>query len=687
MTAWQRIPFVCVSFTLVAFATGARATEKINLERVTPVPETEPIPIQDFFRPLLLQEPKLNPSGTQIAALISGDVDKHRLLTYEIKTQKYDIIEGGGDKDIDDFAWLNDERLIYFLSTNKLFGLGLFAADVGNLRGGYPLLQYYGARLVSIPPASRTQPLVWMHHDSLESSREGGVGVIETAIHTGHLVNLDTASADLSDRQEVTDNNERHIIKRYPVPEGDFGIGYLADKEGNLEFAFTANQGLATMHHLVGDTWAKCPVDLETIDVVGCGNKPGELIVIGPRQDGQPRALQLMEGATGKLGAVIFQDKSYDFEGSLYRDPKSHDVVGIHYSRNGPSTVWFDESYRNLQKVLDGFFPGQVVRILGSDEAHKIFLVAAFSDRQPRTYSWVDLEKRTAGLFKNSAPWIDPKRMQPMNVVKYKTRDGRHLDAYLTLPAGVTKQNPPPLVVLAHDGPWTRENWGFDHEVQFLASRGYAVLQPNYRGSPGYGWMFPKDDEWAFGKMAEDVVDATKGVMASGLVDSSRIAIMGTSFGGYLAVACAANEPMLFRCAVTVSGIFDWAKVMAENKYYKYSNVTYSRMLRKLGDPKKDPQKYDAISPMRHADQIRASLFIAYGEYDAGAQIAQCKLLRSVVEKNNVPCELEWFRDEAETINHLKNRLTLYSQIDAFLAKNLAPAKGTTVAAAEPSKN
>ena len=127
--------------------------------------------------------------------------------------------------------------------------------------------------------------------------------------------------------------------------------------------------------------------------------------------------------------------------------------------------------------------------IQGND-AQNIFLVATYSDRQPVRYSWVDLDKHTGGLIKDSMPWIDPKRMRPESAIKFKTRDGRELDAYLTLPAGASKKNPPPLVVVPHGGPWLRENWGFDREAQFLASRGYAVLKPNYRGSYGYDWMF-----------------------------------------------------------------------------------------------------------------------------------------------------------------------------------------------------
>ncbi|MFA5263620.1 MAG: alpha/beta fold hydrolase, partial [Opitutaceae bacterium] len=365
--------------------------------------------------------------------------------------------------------------------------------------------------------------------------------------------------------------------------------------------------------------------------------------------------------------------QAYDFNGWLYRSPATQQIMGAMINRDGPRMIWFNEDYKNFQKLLDGMFPGVIVRIIGSDEAQKIFLIATFSDRQPVIYSWVDLEKRTGGLIKKSAPWIDPQRMQPMHIVKFKTRDGRRLDSYLTLPAGASKKNPPPLVVLPHGGPWARDNWGYDNEAQFLASRGYAVLQPNYRGSTGCNWMFPEKDEWDFRKMHDDVTDATKFMIASGLIDSGRIAIMGASFGGYLAVSGVVNEPSLYRCAVTIAGVFDWEQQIKNEKYDQFDSPSYGRMMRKLGDAKKQPEKFDAISPGRHADQIRVPVFVSGGKDDRTVEIEQSKTLISALKKYHVPHETLLVREEGHGMSHLENRVELYTRIEAFLAKNMTP--------------
>jgi dipeptidyl aminopeptidase/acylaminoacyl peptidase len=528
--------------------------------------------------------------------------------------------------------------------------------------------------VIAVPPKNRLHPLVWNRQDSFESSHQGGAAMVNTDIHSGKMVNLLAATADHNTLLETRDNNDRHIISRYPLPPSGLTTGYMADRDGNLAYAFTAEKGVMTMYRLEGEKWTACPVDLEHIDVIGPGDQPGQVVVIGPSPMDKPRALQLMDAATGRLGEVLLQDKAYDFSGWLHRHPVTRDILGVSFERDGPRTVWFNEDYKNLQKLLDGFFPGVVVRIISGNEKQTVFLVATFSDRQPVIYSWVDLEKRTAGLIKSSAPWIDPKRMQPMNIIKFKTRDGRQLDAYLTLPAGATKENPPPLVMLCHGGPWARDHWGFDGEAQFLASRGYAVLQPNYRGSTGINWMFPQEDEWDFRKMHDDVTDAARTMIASGLIDPKRIGIMGGSFGGYLSVSGVVNEPDLYRCAVTIAGVFDWENLIKDKKFDQYSSPVFGRMVRKLGDAKLQPEKFDTISPGRHVDRIRVPVFVAGGKDDGTVEIEQSRNLVSALEKFHIPHETLIVSEEGHGMRHLENQVDLYSRIETFLARNLKSA-------------
>jgi len=665
-----------LSFALL-FSTAVRA-EKLDLGRITPVPAGEPIPVMDFFRDPLLRSPEVNITGTHITAIVSTGEDHTGLIIYDLKTKQIEALGMVGDTDISWVSWLDDRRVVFITSVEKMSGFALCAGRVGALQDSYPVLQNVSASLVSVPPDDRTHPLVHLGPHGPVTGQYGAVVSVNAAIESGKLLDLSGGHGGMHfDTTAAVEGDVRHISAKYPVIEtpNGFDLYYLADKVGHLEYGVTSTDGVHTLHHLAGDHWKTCPEDLDAIDLFGTGDEPGTIVELAARKDNKPRPLQVVNADDGSVVRTLLEDPAYDFDGWLFRDPVSHEIVGAIYDRAGPNVVWFNDSYRNLQKVIDRHFPGLIARILGIDNSGRIVLVSTFSDRQPPIYQVVDLENRTAGPIRNSAPWIDPSRMQPMSVTKYKTRDGHRLDAYVTMPAGASKLHPPPLIVLPNHGySSSRDTWGFNAEVQFFASRGYAVLQPNYRLASSYGWMFPESDTWDFKKMREDVTDATKALVDSGLVDAKRVAIVGAEFGGYLALAGAAYEPGLYRCAVAISPVCDWANLLSDQKYYKYSNPYFSRMARKLGDPKKDSEKFDAISPLRHAGAIRAATFIAYGEYDVSSNIRDAKDLISTVRKNSVPAEIESFINEADGVHHLARKVALYSDIEAFLAKNLPPA-------------
>jgi len=639
------------------------------LERVAPVPADQPVPIEDFFRPPLFSRTQLNPGGTHIGALITTPSDQMELLIYDIASQKLGRISGGtNSRDIYSFGWLDDRHVFFHLSARKIYGAGLFAAHVDRLGASWPLLQYCATRLIAVPRENRLFPLVWIRND-VADGRDAGPVTLTAGGNYGNFINLTRADASYRELQDARDMNQRRIAASHPKVPG-LGAGYMADKDGRLAFGFTGDDGVIRMHRLVGEKWVLSPIDLEKIDVLGAGDQPGEIVASIPMPDA-PAQLCLVDAETGATKEVLLQDKNYDFRGWTFRNPDDGRILGLMFDRAVPASVWFDPGYRAVQKMAEAQFPGQVVRLIGSAQKGKIFLVETWSDRQPSVYHILDLEKRQMGLVKNSRPWIDPQRMRPMSLIRYKTAEGRELDAYLTLPAGASKTNPVPMIVLPHGGPWVRDTWGFDGEVQFLASRGYAVLQPNYRGSPGYDWMFPIEDQWAFMKMHADVTAATRKALGTGMVDPDRVAIMGGSFGAYLALCGVVHEPELYRCAVTIAGVFDWANVVKEEKYYQFDSPQYARMLRKLGDPTKEKEKFDEISPIRRVDQVRVPMFVSHGKEDGVASVSESKRLISALQKNKVPVETLLVSEEGHGMVRFNNRLELYRRIEAFLAKNL----------------
>jgi dienelactone hydrolase len=659
----------------------ARA-EKLDLDRTEPVPANQPIPVMDFFRPELLKNPSVNLAGTHVAAIVAADEDHTSLMVYDLKTQKMEGRGSRGDSDITVAQWLTDDLLVFMINYQKGGNYVFCAGHPGILSQSYPLLQNVTGALVVVPPNDRTHPLASVGPHTSNTGQYGEVMTLDATVNRGALLDLSGDGALVGGQAlaDVEEANLHHIAARHPVMEtpNGFDLGYWATKEGQLAFAVSSTNGVLALHRLEGDKWVKCPENLDEMDVIDSGDNPGEIIVLGQRSEGKHRPLEILNAADGAAHGVLLDDPHYDFDGWLYRDPASRTILGAFYDRAIPTVVWFDEGMKKLQASLEKLpvFKGQVVRIVGNNADKSGILIQAFSDTHPSGYYWADLKTKSFGPIKNSRPWLDPARMQPMSMIKYKTRDGHTLDAYFTLPAGASKQNPVPLVVLPHS--WyqlDRNTWGFNAEVQFFVSRGYAVLQPNHRGSAGYTGMFPTADAWDFRKMHEDVADATKTFLGLGFADRNRVAIVGTSFGGFLALSGAAYEPGLYRCAVAISPVaLDWAKYLQENKYNQYSDPTYSRLLYKLGDPKTDPAKFDPISPLRHAEQIQSAVLICNGEYDPTFVTNESKELVSIVRKSHSSSDTIYFLNERGGVRHLRNKVELYSRIVSFLAENFGSA-------------
>jgi dipeptidyl aminopeptidase/acylaminoacyl peptidase len=311
-------------------------------------------------------------------------------------------------------------------------------------------------------------------------------------------------------------------------------------------------------------------------------------------------------------------------------------------------------------------------------------LLDTFSDREPATYYWVDLSKKTFGLIKKSAPWIEPQRMRPMSIFRYKTREGHAIDAYITLPAGASAKNPPPLVVVPpnlsgfgrddYRNPQQRSTWGFNPVAQFFASRGYAVLQPNTRGSTGYGWMFPESDRLDLRKNSDDVTASVKALLASGLVDRHRVAIVGISnFSAYLALAGAENEPTLYRCSSVVDGVYDCALLIEDHRIYKNNGPYFDLLVKDFGDPAKEKARFKDLSVLRSAGQLRIPVLAAYGK-DLIDYVRQSEELISGLQQSGVHVEARPVGNWRFGFSHLAERVEVFDDIEAFLDRNLASA-------------
>ena len=263
--------------------------------------------------------------------------------------------------------------------------------------------------------------------------------------------------------------------------------------------------------------------------------------------------------------------------------------------------------------------------------------------------------------------WLDPELMAHTDSMTFETRDGATIHGYVTLPKGKDKNVP--LVVLPHGGPHgVRDYWGFDWEVQLLAHHGYGVLQVNYRGSGGFGLDFEESGHGKWGTMMQDdLTDATKVLIDSGVADSSRVCIYGQSYGGYAALMGAVREPELYRCVIGSMGVYDLPMMFKEGDIAdRESGLAYLRQA--LGEDQEDLQ---SRSPAYNADKIKAEVLLIHGVRDERAPIEQAESLQKALKQAGVPYQWLEIGNEAHGYYDEQNRLTVYRKVLAFLDANI----------------
>jgi hypothetical protein len=504
-------------------ALGAQAAPAPSSAPATPTPAAvaAPVPVRDFFRPLLLKSPQFNASGTRLAALVELENDHTAALFFELKTKTGVTIRAPGDRDIYDLDWLDDRQVLLSGSAEKLWADGLFVLDTEHPDRVHAIERHSAVTIIGIPRHTPLRPIIWIRNDAYDELVDGGVVQIDANASVDEAEEMgQTMRALTGTRSAVeTQGTAASIVHRYPKLPVGRAERYLPDRNGELAFAVAVADGIEHLFRLRDSQWVRSPLDLDRYEVVAAGDGLDEVLAIGPRQAGRPRALLRVDAGTGQSTAVLFQDDRFDPDvRRIFRHPASHALIGVALHRNKLEYVWFDPEFARLQRQLDATLPGMIVSLIDSDDAAQRIIVSATSDRSPLAYYLFDRTKTELQQIKNSAPWIPGERMRATQSMAFKARDGCAVDCYLTLPEGAAKKKPLPLVVLVHGGPWVRDDWAWNPEVQFLASRGYAVFQPNYRGSTGSDWKFPAGDDWKFKKMHQDVTDGVRQLLGKRLV-------------------------------------------------------------------------------------------------------------------------------------------------------------------------
>ena len=364
----------------------------------------------------------------------------------------------------------------------------------------------------------------------------------------------------------------------------------------------------------------------------------------------------------------------------IYENPEV-DVDGIAYSRlrKVPTVITYvtwkterkflDKETEDLYKKLEKQLPGHEVYVTFNNKNEDVFIVRTMSDRTLGSYYLY--EKKSGKLTKlaDRNPWLNENDLAEMKPITYQSRDGLTIHGYLTLPKGKTPKNLP-VVINPHGGPWARDVWGFNPEVQFLANRGYAVLQMNFRGSTGYGKKFWETSFKEWGKtMQDDITDGVRWLIDQGIADPKRIAIYGASYGGYATLAGVTFTPDLYTCGVDyvgVSNMFTFMKSIPP--YWKPFLDMFHEM---VGDPSKDSLLFASVSPVFHADQIKVPLLVAQGARDPRVNINESNQIVDGLKKKGIEVEYMVKDNEGHGFSNEENRFDFYDAMEKFLAKCL----------------
>lgn len=406
--------------------------------------------------------------------------------------------------------------------------------------------------------------------------------------------------------------------------------------------------------------------DDSAVDRVTFGSEDGTGSIVTNEKTGRFAAYKY-DFKSGTIGAPIYENSDVDISEVLL-NPDTGDIRAVRYEDDRWRTQWLEPQFSSLQQRLDRALPGAVNEVVSLSADGNRALVLSSGANDPGAYFLLDRKAATMHPVIEPFDRIDERTLAKVTAVKYQARDGLQIPAYLTLPRARAEKGLP-LVVLPHGGPFIRDDWQYDAIVQFLANRGYAVLQPQFRGSTGYGRKFVESGYGQWGrKMQDDLDDGADWLIRSGKVDPKRVCIMGASYGGYAALWGAIRNPDRYRCAVSYAGVSDLAAQLRDNRR-SFSATRYFREWRAkiAGEGKFD---LSAVSPISFAAQMKVPVLIAHGEEDDTVSVKQSHAMVAALTKAKADVTSIFYPKSGHDWGDSVDFEDFLKRLDAFLAKN-----------------
>ena len=388
-------------------------------------------------------------------------------------------------------------------------------------------------------------------------------------------------------------------------------------------------------------------------------------------------ALWLFDTKTEKFVEKVFHDKDFDFSnpewgsssGYVIKDAVNKKLLGLSYYTSKREYIYFDQNYANVRQGIEAAFPGETVSISANEDFNK-FIINTSSDRHIRTTYLYDPNVGIQ-LIDKYAPWLEEYEFGKMEPFSFTARDGLKLHGYITLPPNYKKGSKIPFILHPHGGPHAADSFGFRREVQLYATRGYGVVQVNFRGSVGYGLdhMNAAKKQWSL-DMHTDLLDGLFWANDQGYVDMENVCISGASYGGYSAMVGITKNPDLFKCAINYVGVVNLVSIMGD-KQWMFADMGRPSWNKGMGHQDDDRALLERASPINYLDNIKGDLFVIHGRRDRNVSYKQVLELKNALDDKNIPYEYMIRGDEAHGFYAETNNLELYVEMEKFLKRNL----------------
>ena len=670
------------TITLAATLAAAFAWPLAGFAATAPVAPPATVPAADFFSFATMSDAMISPDGSAVAVLVRNTAGRRQLAVIDTTDlRKFKIVAGFAEYDISWARWADGKTLVFGLwdesaSAFEQRGTGLYSigSDGENLR----TLINFNTKNMETGTMIKVRSLDPFRYSFGQTLHDGSGDIV--VYHWNETLKLYAYGSEWTGNTPVRMNARTGAITEMGDKWPDHVFSWTIDGQGRVRAAMQRKEGTTTL--LTRDdtgAWKgrssypsyKSRVGDPLLHGIGADNQAFVEMLHG---DDGTRALYRYDMAAGEAEAQpLVSAKGFDIDGAIVEDYHAHKVLGVHYDADAAGTAWFDPAMKALQAKVDAKLPGLVNRIDPADcGCTQRVLVTSHSDRQPDSFSLYDRSDDTLIPFGLSRPAIHPRQMADTDFVRIKARDGHDLPLYVTKPHG---KGPWPTVVLVHGGPSLRGwHWEWDGESQFLASRGYLVVKPEFRGSDGYGAALESAGHRQWGlKMQDDIADATIWAAQQGLEDPKRTCIAGGSYGGYATLMGLVRYGDLYRCGVAYAAVTDinlmydvyWSD--AGNEYKAFG------MPELIGDRVADAEQLKATSPLLQASHITRPLLLAHGGVDQRVPIVHATKLLNALEANHAPVTWIEFKDEAHGWYKPETRIAFYERVQQFLDTNIGP--------------